>query len=311
MSSLKKCKQFIDDNEKAERSLEDGTLVLGPCDERPKKMKASLTEYEWMMIEEILQIMGPSYIQSKKMQAEEFTLTDFYGSWTYIKVFLREYQKRPNNLTNLAEVIISKMVEYEKDLFMNPLYSAALFLHPRFARLLIGRQRIVARTKLSEIYSRIQDKDEPEVNNNACNDINNLEFPDMERAMDSYLDEISDMSSITTSDTVPVVMNENMLALEIEMNDFDQVEIIQWDAKILKYWETQKLRFPKLYLVAQVVLGFPSSQTSVERNFSSLTYILSSLRTQLGTGMLQHILFIRNNKKVFDKVVEMQLASAK
>lgn len=118
------------------------------------------------------------------------------------------------------------------------------------------------------------------------------------------------MSSFTTNDTVPVVMNSDMIALEIEMNDFEQVSKIPWDDNILLYWEKQKLLFPKLYSVAQVVFAFPSSQASVERNFSSLTFILDQLRVRLGTDMLQHILFIRNNKIVFDKIVEMQLAKA-
>lgn len=69
----------------------------------------------------------------------------------------------------------------------------------------------------------------------------------------------------------------------------------------------KKKQFPRLYQLVNTVMAVPSTQNSVERDFSSFAYIYDSKRTQLNAALLQNILLIRNSKAVFEKIVANQL----
>ena len=61
----------------------------------------------------------------------------------------------------------------------------------------------------------------------------------------------------------------------------------------LKWWQGQKQR--KIYEPATILTCLPSTQVSVERLFSSLSYILSDKRGRLTADTLESILFLRVN----------------
>ncbi|KAH9384809.1 hypothetical protein HPB48_026825 [Haemaphysalis longicornis] len=50
---------------------------------------------------------------------------------------------------------------------------------------------------------------------------------------------------------------------------------------MLKFWEERKERRAELYMLAQVALGVPATQVSVERAFSALKFVLSEQRSRL------------------------------
>lgn len=63
----------------------------------------------------------------------------------------------------------------------------------------------------------------------------------------------------------------------------------------LQFWEDKKSAYPILYDIAMIVLAAPTTQVSVERLFSGLSYILNARRTKLKDETLDQILTLREN----------------
>lgn len=72
---------------------------------------------------------------------------------------------------------------------------------------------------------------------------------------------------------------------------------------VWNHWLARKYSHPELFEVAMVVFSGPSSQASVERAFSALALVLSDLRTGLSDEALQHILMIKLNNEIFEKII--------
>ncbi|CAF2228627.1 unnamed protein product [Rotaria magnacalcarata] len=65
--------------------------------------------------------------------------------------------------------------------------------------------------------------------------------------------------------------------------------------KVLVYWNNNKLVYPTLSTIAQLVLCIPVTNTCVERLFSDSGNTIASRRTRLQTSKVNQILFIRQN----------------
>lgn len=298
MESLKRCKQFIKDNEQAA----EGNLAVDPND-LVRQMRNRLTDYEWKGIDEVVEIMQPPYLQMKLMQSEAFGLSDFFGSWHFLKCSLHEFENRLDNVTDLASSLLVKMKAYEIELMLNPLLLSAVYLDPRYALTLKGEEKIIARSKLTEIYKRINNKEtEDNVSTSSSNKMNKFSsyLSTLAKARNSVAPRVADDGAIFTNE---------LLALEQDFNDFEEEEVLPPKTNILLYWEKKKKHFLKLYKLTNTIMSVPSSQNSVERDFSSFAFIYDAKRTGLDPAMLQNILLIRNNKDVFEKVVAKQLTN--
>ena len=87
------------------------------------------------------------------------------------------------------------------------------------------------------------------------------------------------------------------------MSDFKKNENrLPKNADILVFWEKKKFQYPELYQVAQVLLGVPATQVSVERAFSCLNFVFSERRHNLKDSILEAILLIRLNLFMFKSV---------
>lgn len=272
-----------------------------------------LTEFEWKVIDEIINIMEPLYKKMKDMQADSFTLADFYGSWIFIRVCLIQYSKKANRITDLPEKLLKHMKIYEPKLFMNPLLLAAVYLDPRYSQTLVGKQKAVARNIIEAVHNR--DVVIPNVsrNDNDVN-VNNDHEPSLDEAFAAFLSEMASESSSLPeqmNNDEDVLFRSDMLALETEMNEYETIPMLKTKTNVLEFWESKKFKFPMLYKISRGVLGVPSTQTIVERLFSSFAFILNSLRVSLGAELLQQILFIRGNRELFDEIVAREIAAAK
>lgn len=284
-------------------------------------MKNALTEYEWMVVEEIVEIMHPAYVLMKKMQSKTFTLSDFFSTWTLIKISMKEYEKKPNMVTNLTDEMFKNMLKFEPQIFLNPLLLCAVYMDPRVSRVLSqtndqGIERmVVARSKLMDVYKRLQKKRNDEQTQPVENSVGTTSrFTNLEAAFDAYLDsmEPEDTSSNDQGQNPieEIPSSNDLLAIEEECIDFEKEKRLPLKTNILEFWELKKKKYPKLYSISQVIMAVPSSQTSVERAFSTFGFIFSSLRTLMSPEILQAVLLIRNNPEVFEEVAEEQLAKA-
>lgn len=261
------------------------------------------TDHEWKVIEDVVQIMTPSYLKMKFMQSEAFGLSDFYGAWLFIKCSFHGFENRVGNVTDLEKNMMLKMKSYESELLLNPLLLSAVYLDPRFGLTLKGEEKIVARSKLAEVFKRLNDMQQTEDNNIATVSNTMVSFSEY---LNSYARSRNSQAQRTHTDTA--LFTDEMLALEQDLNDFENEETLPPETDILLFWEKKKNIYPRLYKLVNTIMAVPSTQNTVERYFSSFAFIYDSKRTSLNPDMLQNILLIRNNPNVFEKVMAKQLA---
>lgn len=277
--------------------------------DKTKKMKNVLTEFEWKVIEEVVDVMHPAYELMKKMQKDSFTLSEFFSTWTLIKFSMRRHEMKPNLLTDLSTEMQKHMLSYEPRLFMNPLLLCCLYLDPRVSIVLEqmddqGRQRkAVAKSEVTKVYQRLKNQNnEPDIPNNnhfSC-------FVDLEADLEVYLDSLQPNTSSIEQDSLAA----DLMTLELECIEFEKEKRLPLKSNILQFWELNKKKYPILFSVSQVIMAVPSSQTSIERCFSSFGFIYSNSRTSLSPEFMQAILLIRANPEVFEEVACDKLVEA-
>lgn len=263
------------------------------------KMKAALTENQWKVIDEIIDILEPVYQLMLKMQTDAHTLSDFFGTWIMIRAKL---SRSTANLTDLSNEMVTQMDGHIDDLQCDPLMTSAIYIDPRYSRSLKPVQRdVVRRTlrlfneSLDKLNARAQDQD--------------IIMTDIE--IDTYLNSLGSNSlnekshESAGSAKANEVLLESNLEFELEMNAFEQN--CQKQRNIIKYWNSLRTKYPKLYEVAKIVFSVPSSQTNVQRSISSFTYTINSHRTPLSAKTLEHILLIRCNPELFKEMVREEL----
>lgn len=277
--------------------------------DKTKKMKNVLTEFEWKVIEEAVDVMHPAYELMKKMQKDSFTLSEFFSTWTLIKFSMRRHEMKPNLLTDLSTEMQKNMLSYEPRLFMNPLLLCCLYLDPRVSGVLDqmddqGRQRkAIAKSEVTKVYQRLKNQNnEPDIPNNN----HFSRFGDLEADLEVYLDSLQPNTSSIERDSLAA----DLMTLELECIEFEKEKRLPLKSNVLQFWELNKKKYSILYSVSQVIMAVPSSQTSIERCFSSFGFIYNNSRTSLSPEILQAILLIRTNPEVFEEVASEKLVES-
>lgn len=95
-------------------------------------------------------------------------------------------------------------------------------------------------------------------------------------------------------------LQENEAVIQIEFEKYTSNEK-PYDKKlrILEYWRRKKRVYPRLYKLALIIFAVPTTQCSVERLFSAMKYILSDVRSSLGSTKLEDILLLRTNSELW------------
>lgn len=219
------------------------------------------------------------------------TLSDFFAEWLDLKIKIKKSTKE------FARNLILRMEQREKILLENASVLSALFLDSRF-RILLKKnpiQKQTAITHLSRIWKRIQDL-KPTSN---INEEQLLANDESQNDFDKYMD------SLELNSAIQPTTNEDIL---FKLQEFDlEMSKRKRDPKskhVMDYWDESKNLKPELYQLACVVFAAASTETSVERNFSALAFILNKYRGSLNDETLEKILFIRLNKDLFYKYTE-------
>lgn len=247
-----------------------------------KSIKCSLlSESEWDAVVELKDVLLPFKKYTTKLQAEQCTLSDFYGYWKLIRM---KMEKSSHVLKNN---ILNNMNQREQVLLLNPVILGAVYLDARYQRTLQPEQKKTAKLYLSNIFHKIQIAQKNELSSQQPNDDSNI----INEKSDSFDELTKYLYNTGNPDSQTSVEN----SLEEIINEFDGVHE-STNIPVLEYWEKNKQKFPKLYPVSQVVLAIPATQTSVERAFSSLPIVITPRRTRLGDNSLENILLVRTNK---------------
>lgn len=258
-----------------------------------------ITPSEWEHIEEMRDVLFDCALFTKRIQAVQTTLSDFYAEWTQLKLKLKS---KPQ--TSFVTSLVESMDKRGEDLLTDPLTLSALFLDVRY-RVLLNKnpmRKQLAMNHLTLLWKRIQDiqpiLQQTDRSENSTDVVPNININD---PFGDYLDLLE--STATTESTQTLKSEEVMIKLQGFNVEMEKKKREPATRHPMDFWVENKHSNPELNLLAQLVFGVCPTETSVERNFSGLSYVLNKYRCNLTDKMLESILFIRLNKDLFEEQI--------
>lgn len=254
-------------------------------DEYNKIKNELLTLEEWTDVEKLLSILKPFNKYTLKLQSELCTLSDFFGYWISIKLAMNKFER-----IELVDLIIEEMKKREKTLLDNPLVVAAVYLDPRFQRILNENQKTNAVFFLKGLFNKLKRNKEKNYGE-APVQLEQSKEQNSWEDLALYLENLEDCSITET-------VQENETNIDQILKNFDGTKAAV-NISILDYWKNNKELHPELNELASIVYTVPPTQSSVERSFSTLAIVLTSRRNRLSDGNLQNILMCKLNSNKF------------
>lgn len=261
---------------------------------------------KWDVVQEIVSTLKIVYKATVVMQKEDFKLSDFYASLIYIEVKLEKCLRKPNK-TRLGQNL-QNMLEVRKPQLMKPPMISALALDPRFCAGLDESQKEVALDTLDNIWKRMQmlangeqtasttDKEESESSSDEDITINTTTL------LNRYWKKSNQDSQNSRGTTDLTDIRETISLFMIE-------EHVIPDGSILDFWNSNKIKYPDLYQLAEIIFAISPTQSMVERSFSTLSHIFNVRRNRLSEQMLEDILIISLNEDIFYAINEEEINS--
>lgn len=261
-----------------------------------------IEEDDWKKIENLRDTMKCCYYFTKKTQAQQMTMSDFYSEWITLKLSLKKKVE-----CDFAAGIVQCMEERETDLFQNPTILAALFLDARYRLLLKDKplEKHTAITHLTLLWKRVQGPKPSTItdvpNETAQSNKNTKKQQERCDELDTLLTSLdnapSDSCNQSTCDQIVAVLQK----FDVEMNSVKREERKR---HAMDFWEENKYKYNEIYILAKIIFAAAPTEVSVECCFSGLTFILNKYRYNLSDENLNNILFIRLNEKVFNDVAD-------
>lgn len=286
--------------------------MVGFCADVEKLKAFQLLKKKWIILEEMCYVLSIPYKATIRLQKRSLTLSDVFGIWTTTQLHLKNcIELKKKFKTDLAKHLLNDINERKETVFNNPLMTAALFLDPRFRRVIVQDEEKMdeAKKTLKNIWRRLltlgasanENDMSITTSEKSVNSDSSLVFDDPE-ALDNYLAGNQAVNTVVNSVTTQNRNIENLL-------DFFDPPKISSDADIMKYWEEMANEEPELYQLAMVVFAIPPTEVQLERDFSKLNFIFSDRRCNLTEERLEDIMIIHLNDELFYKVKDDLLNS--
>lgn len=202
-------------------------------------------------------------------------------------IFLKlNFASKPNLKTDLAKQLLVEFEKRKGQMLKNEAMLSAVYLDRRFAVDLTEREVELAKISLCNMWDRFR-----HVQQSVNESQPHQQPPEIESNLQSKAGEVNqenDWESINTVDTnaecteVTVsTRHSNYMATRHEflimLNDFEQkYKFLTHKTNILEFWKNQKEIWPEIYAISSIYNAIPPSQATVERTFSTLSYIFGS-----------------------------------
>lgn len=213
------------------------------------------------------------------LQRADYTLSDFFGDWIRMKRNLRNLPHR------FAQYLLSSLERREGPLLNHTLMLSTVYLDPRYNFLLTVQQKETAKAQLLVLWRQI-DRMNPE----QSNSIEPIPNNDTDDGFANYLREQS--SNIQPDSPSCFIM---------KIESFLNRPPLSYKTNIIEYWKSIKAQEPELYKLVTALFSVPATQASVERCFSSLTYVFNNYRSQMNKETLKEVLILRLNFDMIDQ----------
>lgn len=276
--------------------------------EREKKEKEEkredcllLTENEWNRLRAIVNVLRHPYDVTILLQRVNLSPSDFYAAWLEMQFILEGIVETTGD--ELAKAIIDAMgMQKHEHLLKNPLIKASVFLDPRVKNFLSEEQKAQAKNNLIKLYDRIlkfnlnrkQQHETREDANGPAEEIG---------AYKHLAKRMRTLHTIPTTQKASRNSHDGNSSILQHLDSFSTSPAAAMEISVLDYWERNKGKLPELFELAKVVHAASVTETSVERMFSTLKFVFSSLRGNLEENLLEDIILIKSNADLFYGIV--------
>lgn len=203
---------------------------------------------------------------------------------------------------SLAKCIETRAYKLFNGAGSEPIF-AAVFLDPRYQILLTPVMKEKAINHICQLQNKIcslelddPQTSEPSTHDNLTNLFETGEISEGDE-LENLLKENEEQPAST--DQPLTYDNRNRQDIKLVLQKFDGFKRLPKSQDVFKFWETLKssTQFNILYQLANIVLAVPATQVTVERSFSTLKFVLSTLRSAIEPDLLEDILLINLNHK--------------
>lgn len=242
---------------------------------------------KWKILKELILVLKIPYDATVALQNANITLSDVYGIWTKMKLHLQACTEKESYKTKLSQNLVACLEEKHNVIFDNPKMDCALFLDPRFRRVILQNREAVERAK-SNLLDLHRHLISVKTANTITTDLSNASS-DLHLSFDAQ----GALNQLISASAHPDDYDMNIE----DAIDLFQPEILPSEKSVLEYWESENKSM--LYDLAMSIYSIPPTQVRVERDFSSVGYIFTERRHQLQQERLEKILLIHFNKDIF------------
>lgn len=252
-----------------------------------------LSSDEWSEVENIVRVLKLPYILTEQLQAVQLTLSDVFGYWITMEIKLQ----KENHL--LAGLLLKHLRPRREKILDHQAMSAAVYLDPRFNRLLSLEKRNEAVNFLQNFWIRLtsfQGQNESavidiDVDDEAGDSSNDDNIDEDLLALVRSSDERISPPSGSASAKEKCIKSQLIKFFETET-----FENVQKSKGIQGYWcSAIRHEYDALHALSRVLLSVPATQVSVERAFSAIRIVLNDYRTSMSDESLENILLVRLN----------------
>lgn len=249
----------------------------------------------WSKMNDIIRVLKVLKDATVQLQKQNLTMTDSFGIWLEARARLEVIPHCP-----LSTIVLQKMDVRQETVFKNDVMYAAMFLDPRFQIMLTEDQISTAKKHLTYLHQKqIQKLNaiQQEIVTSAVERREN----DNENLLEKYMQKIeSNKKMVTHSKKEPI----RDPSLQIELVQFEAIERSAATVKIMDFWFQNRFNFPILYQLSRTIFAVPPTEVSIERHFSTLTFILNKYRNRLTDENLETVLFLKLNESIFHQSIE-------
>lgn len=254
--------------------------------------------HRWSAIEEILKILKVFYDVTIRLQRVQYTLSDFYGDWLLCELKIQKLMSNTVKETNLSEKFVWSMDKRKGDLIKNRAMLCAIFLDPRFRLNLTTPEVALVKHLLEDTWVQVQKL-------KGTRQDTNTNAHDLQETSDDLLESFLSQESNPPLDSLSNTNTNNggspdyskskadfmIMVCNYELN----TSRIHHSNSVLDFWQNSKQMYAELYEVAMIYLSIPPTQSTVERSFSTLSFIYNSRRSKLSLKTLENIIIIKLN----------------
>lgn len=259
---------------------------------------------QWSKLIEIKDVLKIPADATVIIQNESFTLSDFFCIWIRMEVRLERLRKNVIQRTNFANIFKQKLDERKGSVLKHPTMLCAIYLDPRLQEELNDNEIHIAKTTLANLHQRVIDLESKHVTNTGEEGSGK-----QNTSLEEYFAEKRRQKATENNACERTKFMQLLDSFRFSVNDADTRTVNE--NSIIHFWEMRKTSNKKLYDVARIIYAIPPSQATVERSFSTLSFVFNEKRGKLAQQTLEDILLIKLNKDIATSVNENDMEKLK